>query len=157
MSILDKGDTHTARGHNCFHRTREANNTGFQFLKSHSHSCNPLGSSPTPPLELFDDMAHFPRGKSEDHVLYFSLTKGKSRDFPGGPVVKNLPANAEDERSIPGPGRPHMCCRGTKLLSAPQGRAEPPTAEWGAAAAHSSQLEGWRPRRGRGGARQHSH
>ena len=132
MSILDKGDMHTAHGHNCFHRTREANNTGFQFLKSHSRSCNPLGCSPTPPLELFDNMAHFPRGKSEDHVLYFSLTKGKSRDFPGGPVVKNLPANAEDERSIPGPGRPHMCCRGTKLLSAPQGRAEPPTSEWGA-------------------------
>ena len=28
--------------------------------------------------------------------------------FPGGLVVKNLPANAEDLGSIPGPGRSHM-------------------------------------------------
>ena len=30
------------------------------------------------------------------------------RDFPGGPVVKNPPANAGDTGSIPGPGRFHM-------------------------------------------------
>ena len=29
-------------------------------------------------------------------------------DFPGGPVVKNLPANAEDTSSTPGLGRFHM-------------------------------------------------
>ena len=29
-------------------------------------------------------------------------------DFPGGPVVKNLPASAGDMGSIPGLGRPHM-------------------------------------------------
>ena len=29
-------------------------------------------------------------------------------DFPGGPVVKNLPANAGDPGSNPGPGRFHM-------------------------------------------------
>ena len=28
--------------------------------------------------------------------------------FPGGPVVKNPPANPEDTGSIPGPGRFHM-------------------------------------------------
>ena len=28
-------------------------------------------------------------------------------DFPGGPVVKNLPANAGDTGLIPGPGRSH--------------------------------------------------
>ena len=28
-------------------------------------------------------------------------------DFPGGAVVKNLPANAGDMGPIPGPGRPH--------------------------------------------------
>ena len=28
--------------------------------------------------------------------------------FPGGPVVKNRPANEEDMGSIPGPGRCHM-------------------------------------------------
>ena len=30
------------------------------------------------------------------------------RDFPGGRVVKNLPAKAGDMVSIPGPGRSHM-------------------------------------------------
>ena len=35
-------------------------------------------------------------------------TKINSRDFPGGTVVKNLPANAGDMCLIPGPGRPHM-------------------------------------------------
>ena len=29
-------------------------------------------------------------------------------DFPGGPVVKNLPANAGDTGSISGQGRSHM-------------------------------------------------
>ena len=29
-------------------------------------------------------------------------------DFPGGTVVKNPPANAEDKGSSPGPGRSHM-------------------------------------------------
>ena len=29
-------------------------------------------------------------------------------DFPGGAVVKNLPANARDTGSSPGPGRSHM-------------------------------------------------
>ena len=35
--------------------------------------------------------------------------KKKWRDFSGGPVVKNPPANAGDRGSIPGPGRLHMC------------------------------------------------
>ena len=30
------------------------------------------------------------------------------RDFPGGAVVKNLPANTGDTGSSPGPGRSHM-------------------------------------------------
>ena len=30
------------------------------------------------------------------------------RDFPGGTVVKNPPANAGDTGSSPGPGRSHM-------------------------------------------------
>ena len=29
-------------------------------------------------------------------------------NFPGGPLVKNLPANAGDTGSIPGLGRSHM-------------------------------------------------
>ena len=31
-----------------------------------------------------------------------------AQDFPGGAVVKNPPANAEDTGLIPGPGRSHM-------------------------------------------------
>ena len=34
--------------------------------------------------------------------------KGYLRDFPGGSVVKNLPANAGDTCSSPGPGRSHV-------------------------------------------------
>ena len=32
----------------------------------------------------------------------------QSQGFPGGPVVKNPPADAQDAGSIPGPGRSHM-------------------------------------------------
>ena len=34
--------------------------------------------------------------------------KNNQRDFPAGPVDKNLPANAGDVGLIPGPGRFHM-------------------------------------------------
>ena len=34
--------------------------------------------------------------------------KNKSRGFPGGAVVENLPANAGDRGSSPGLGRSHM-------------------------------------------------
>ena len=36
------------------------------------------------------------------HEIY--NTKSKHWDFPGGPVVKNLPANAGDTGLIPGSG-----------------------------------------------------
>ena len=32
----------------------------------------------------------------------------RSWDFPGGPVIKNLPSNTGDMGSIPGLGRSHM-------------------------------------------------
>ena len=35
-------------------------------------------------------------------------TKKIVQGFPGGTVVKNLPANAGDTGSSPGPGRSHM-------------------------------------------------
>ena len=41
------------------------------------------------------------------YILIF-LSRIKSRDFPGGAVVKNPPANAGDTGSSPGPGRSHM-------------------------------------------------
>jgi len=37
--------------------------------------------------------------------------KERKRDFLGGPVVKNLPANAADTGSIPGLERSHMLQR----------------------------------------------
>ena len=36
------------------------------------------------------------------------VQKDTCRDFPGGTVVKNLPANSGDTGSSPGLGRPHM-------------------------------------------------
>jgi len=39
--------------------------------------------------------------------LEFSFNK-KGESFPGGSVVKNLPANAGDTDLIPGLGRSHM-------------------------------------------------
>ena len=37
-----------------------------------------------------------------------SCLRSSKQDFPGGPLVKNLPANARDMGLIPGPGRFHM-------------------------------------------------
>ena len=41
-------------------------------------------------------------------VLHWTQIKILAGDFPGGPVLKNLPVNAGDEGPIPGPGRFHM-------------------------------------------------
>ena len=41
------------------------------------------------------------------HIYIFSF-KNIFQGFPHGPVVKNLPANAGDSSSIPGPGRFHV-------------------------------------------------
>ena len=36
------------------------------------------------------------------HFICIVKFRGKIQDFPGGPVVKNLPCNSEDTSSIPG-------------------------------------------------------
>ena len=41
-------------------------------------------------------------------VSYLHKEKKEMRDFPGSAMVKNLPANAGDMGSSPGPGRSHM-------------------------------------------------
>ena len=41
----------------------------------------------------------------------FTIKNYNYLDFPGGPVVKNLPANAGDMGSISGLGRSHMLWR----------------------------------------------
>ena len=38
----------------------------------------------------------------------FSIVRRQRRDFPGGTVDKNPPANAGNSCLIPGPGRYHM-------------------------------------------------
>ena len=43
------------------------------------------------------------------HLLVSKL-KVLLGDFSGGPVVKDLPANAGDVGLIPGPGRSHVLC-----------------------------------------------
>ena len=51
------------------------------------------------------------KNKTEVYVVYKKPTlhiKIHTRNFPGGPVVRNPPANAEDTGSIPGLGRSHM-------------------------------------------------
>ena len=48
--------------------------------------------------------------KNSGKYSFFQLIHEKESygDFPGGTVVKNLPANAGDTGSSPGPGRSHM-------------------------------------------------
>ena len=41
-------------------------------------------------------------------ILLKLFQKFEETDFPGGSVVKNLPANARDTGLSPGPGRSHM-------------------------------------------------
>ena len=41
-------------------------------------------------------------------IWKFKNKKLEAWDFPGGPVVKNPPANTQDMGFIPGPGRSHM-------------------------------------------------
>ena len=43
-----------------------------------------------------------------DHAWHSVWHKECPLDFPDGPVVKNLPANAVDMGSIPGLGRFHL-------------------------------------------------
>ena len=42
------------------------------------------------------------------HTCQNGYHQKKHRGFPGGAVVNNLPANAGDMGSSPGPGRSHM-------------------------------------------------
>ena len=52
------------------------------------------------------------------HSVEYIYESGGSRDFPGGPVVKNPPCSAGDVGSIPGQGTKHAIChRATKLAS----------------------------------------
>ena len=52
-----------------------------------------------------------------NNLFYEFIIKNLFVSFPGGPVVKNLPASAGVTGSIPDPGRSHMLER---LSPAPQ-------------------------------------
>lgn len=49
-----------------------------------------------------------------------SLCKNCMLGFPGGPIVKDLPCNAGDTRSIAGPGRSHMPQSNSARVPQPQ-------------------------------------
>ena len=50
---------------------------------------------------------YFPLSLLWNKYHHFQIFKGKE-GFPGGAVVENLPANAEDTGLSPGLGRSHM-------------------------------------------------
>ena len=48
-------------------------------------------------------------GRKDQSLLHFCFHQNRlGWGFPGGAVVKNLPANAGDKGSSPVPGRSHM-------------------------------------------------
>ena len=53
------------------------------------------------------EQAAVTKGLSDDNNKQ-RIKNQRTRDFPGGAVVKNPPANAGDTGLIPGPGRSHM-------------------------------------------------
>ena len=61
-------------------------------------------------LSSSSSSSSFPRAVNSD--LSRDVIKDVLRDFPGGPAVTNLPADAGDESLIPGLGRFHMPCSG---------------------------------------------
>ena len=77
------------------------------------------------------------------------------RNFPGGPVVKNLPSNAGDVGSIPGQGPkiPHTtgqlspCTTTTELVSLNERARMPQTAEPMCSGTLTPQLEKRKPTR----------
>ena len=56
-------------------------------------------------MSLFSLLNNHHCNQDNKHIHYSQKT---NRDFPGGAVVKNPPANAGDTGSIPDPGRSHM-------------------------------------------------
>ena len=74
------------------------------------------GIKPGSPIWEVDSLPSEPPGKPELrsrmllNILQYVQRHNEelSRDFPGGPVVKSVPANAGDMGSVPGQGRSHM-------------------------------------------------
>ena len=66
--------------------------------------------------------------KNDSHQLSERLMvfKEEVSDFPGGPVVKNPPANTGDTGSIPGLGRFHMARATKPVLQSPRAATTEP-------------------------------
>ena len=68
---------------------------------------------PSRPLVLEEPQSTWalkPEGSGSPLGVSYSVARSilDTRDFPGGAVVENPPANAGDTGSSPGPGRSHM-------------------------------------------------
>ena len=65
----------------------------------------------------------------QSYMMWSLPQEAYFRDFPGGTVLKNLPANAGDKRSSPGLGSSHMSrsneARAPQLLSRHSRAREP--------------------------------
>ena len=59
-------------------------------------------------LEIHAPIYKFPKHVSSAAYTYIYKFQKCGKAFPGGTVVKNLPANAGDTGSNPGLGRSHM-------------------------------------------------
>ena len=59
-------------------------------------------------VDVDDEVSAYVSGAVLDTGDLIGEQEPSADNFPGGPVVKNLPANAGDTGSIPGPGRSHM-------------------------------------------------
>ena len=94
----------------------EAAATAAKLLQSCPTLCDPRDSSPpgspVPGILQARTLEWVAINQtSKTHLGGPHRSTGKKRyglAFPGGPVVKNLPTNAGDMGSIPGPGRSHM-------------------------------------------------
>ena len=72
-----------------------------QWLRLCAPNVGGLGSTPDQETRFY--MPQQRLGAAKYINIFF-----KKPGFSGGPAVKNLPADAEDTGSIPGPGRSHM-------------------------------------------------
>ena len=77
--------------------------------RSAAHGILPdQGSNPCPLHWQADSQPLRHQGGPHKLLIVSEIKVAMSRDFPGGAVVKNPPANAGDTGSIPGLGRSHM-------------------------------------------------
>ena len=70
--------------------------------------CYTKGESTWSPLSLIIFHDKYRDSKGSIFRDWGYQQKRKSRDFPAGPMVENLPANVGDMGSIPGQGRSHI-------------------------------------------------